>query len=401
MKCVRKITEDLYYIGGSDRRMALFENCYPIPNGMTYNSYLLLDEKTVLFDTVDYAVGRGFMENLTSVLGGRKLDYLIINHMEPDHCALIPEIISRYPDMKLVLNKKTLSLISQFYNEDRTEHSVIVGEGDTFSTGKHEFKFIMAPMVHWPEVMMTYDMTDKILFSADAFGTFGALDGRIFNDEMDCKHEFVDEMRRYYSNIVGKYGAQVQAVFKKAPEDIKTVCPLHGPIWRTDIEFLFEKYKAWSSYMPEEKGVLIAYASMYGDTELACQVLSMKLADRGIKNMMVADVSNVHFSYLISGMFKYSTAVFACPTYNASIHPNMATFFHEMKELTVRNRAYVLIENGSWASMAGKCMKAELDSMKNMTQIGETVVIKSALLDEQEAMLDELADKLAEEIKKE
>lgn len=401
MKCVRKITEDLYYIGGADRRLALFENCFPLPDGVSYNSYLLLDEKTVLFDTVDYSIGRQFIENIKEVLGGRSLDYMVINHMEPDHCSLIVDIARIYPDMKLLVNSKTLTFISQFYHTDMSDRSILVKEGFSLSTGKHEISFLMAPMVHWPEVMMAYDSTDKILFSADAFGAFGALDGRVFNDEYGCIHGRIDEFRRYYSNIVGKYGAQVQQVFKKAPKEISMVCPLHGPVWRKDLDYLLEKYQAWSTYEPEEKGVLIAYATMYGDTELAAQTLSVKLAEQGVTNMKVVDVSTKHFSYLISDMFKYSTIVFASPTYNNAYHPYMMSLFNDMRELTVRNRDYAIIENGSWGPMAGKCMKAELDKMKDMRQIGETLTIKSSATKEQEADLEALAKQIKEALEKE
>lgn len=398
MKCTRRITDDLHYVGGSDRRLSLFENCFPIPDGVAYNSYLLMDEKTVLFDTVDYAIGRQFIDNITSILDNRKLDYLIVNHMEPDHCSLITQIIALYPDVKLIANKKTLGLISQFYHIDMTERTVLVRDGDTFSTGRHNLKFITAPMVHWPEVMFTYDETDKILFSADAFGTFGALDGRIFNDEIDYRHGFMDEARRYYANIVGKYGAQVQAVFKKLPAEIACVCPLHGPIWRNDISFFLEKYQAWSTYTPEENGVFIVYASMYGNTELVANMLSVKLAEQGIVNMKLVDVSSCHYSYHISNMFKYSTIVFAVPSYNTSVHPKMNELIHEMKEITIRNRAYAVIENASWSPSAARTIKNVVGELKNMRQLGETFTIKSAISEVQEEKLDELARIIASEV---
>lgn len=401
MKCVRQMTEDLYYIGVSDRRITMFENCFPLTDGVAYNSYLLVDEKTIVFDTVDYVVGRQYLDNIRGVLGDRKLDYLVVNHMEPDHCANITTLVQTYPELQIVGNKKTFDMIKQFYKEDMTDRAIIVKEGDKLSTGKHEFTFLFAPMVHWPEVMMTYDLTTKTLFSADAFGSFGALDGRIFNDELDYKGNYVlDEFRRYYSNIVGKYGLQVQAVFKKAPAEIEMVCPLHGPVWRSDISFILEKYQAWSTYTPEEKGVFIAFASMYGDTELVAQTLSTKLAEKGIRNIRLMDVSGSHFSEQIGMIFKYSHLVFATPTYNTAFHPYMMTLFNEMKELTVRNRSYVLIENGSWAITAAKCMKAELDAMKNMTQIGETLTIKSAAEWNQEEEIEKLADLIMEDMKK-
>lgn len=400
MKCVRQITNDIYYVGGSDRRLSRFENCYPIPDGVAYNSYILLDEKTVLLDTVDHAISRQFIENIKGVLSGKNLDYIVINHMEPDHCAMIEQLTVMYPEVKLVLNKKTLGLISQFYGVDMTSRSVVVKENEVICFGRHSLKFIMAPMVHWPEVMFTYDETDKILFSADAFGSFGALDGRIFNDEIDYKNGFMEEARRYYSNIVGRYGAQVQSVFKKLPEDIEMICPLHGPVWREDLEYFIERYKKWSSYEPEEDGVFIAYASMYGNTELAVSVLANKLAELGITKMKMVDVASRHFSYHISDIFKYSTIVFAAPSYNTSFHPNMSELFHEMKELNVRNRAYVLIENGSWAPSAVKGMQSIIDELKDMKQIGESLSIKSSVTLEQEEDIERLAELIVKNISK-
>ena len=278
MHCFRKITSDLYWVGGSDRRLELFENIFPLSKGVSYNSYLLTDEKTVLFDTADHAIGHQFLENIKAVLNGRALDYLVVNHMEPDHCAMIEELILRYPNMQIIGNAKTFPLISQFFDFDLDGKAITVKEGDTFSSGAHTLHFIMAPMIHWPETMMTYDETDKVLFSADAFGTFGALNGNIFNDEVDFDREWLDETRRYYTNIVGKYGIQVQNVLKKTAElDIRVICPLHGPIWRTNLDYIIEKYDTWSRYEPEEAGVMIAYASMYGNTEAAAQALAGKL----------------------------------------------------------------------------------------------------------------------------
>ena len=297
MHCVRKVTEDLYWVGSNDRRLELFENIFPIQKGVSYNSYLLLDEKTVLFDTVDSAVGRQFLENIAAVLNGRTLDYLVINHMEPDHCALIEDLHLRYPDMKLIGNAKTFPMIDQFYGMDLGDKKIIIKEGETFSCGKHTLHFVMAPMVHWPEAMMTYDETDKVLFSADAFGTFGALDGVIFNDEMDFDRDYLDEARRYYTNIVGKYGIQVQNVLKKAAAlDIQMICPLHGPVWRSNLSYILEKYDIWSKYEAETKGVMIAYASMYGNTENMVNVLAAMLADAGITNIKIHNISKTHVS---------------------------------------------------------------------------------------------------------
>ena len=286
MYCVKNIKDDLFWVGGSDRRLALFENAYPIPNGISYNSYLLLDEKTVLFDTVDRAITGQFFENVESVLAGRTLDYVIINHMEPDHCATLGELIRRYPDVSVVCNAKTIPIIKQFYEFDIDTRAVIVKENDTFCSGRHTFTFLMAPMVHWPEVMVTYDTTDKILFSADAFGTFGAMNGNLFADELYFERDWLADARRYYTNIVGKYGASVQTLLKKAAAlDIEILCPLHGPVWRSDIAWYVDKYLTWSSYEPEEKAVMIAYGSIYGNTENAANILACRLADRGVKNI--------------------------------------------------------------------------------------------------------------------
>ena len=315
---VKKVNEDLYWIGASDRRLALFENIYPIPRGVSYNSYVILDEQTVLLDTVDKAVSGQFFENLEHVLGERKLDYIIVNHMEPDHCAIVEEVVRRYPEVKVVGNAKTFTMMKQFFTFDVDAHAVVIKEGDTLSTGKHTLAFAMIPMVHWPEAMVTYDAYDKVLFSADAFGTFGALNGNVFADEVNFKEEWLDDARRYLVNIVGKYGVQVQAALKKALTlDIAMICPLHGPIWREDLGWFIEKYQKWSTYTPEDHNVLILYASIYGNTENAADVLAGKLADAGEKNIAVYDVSVTDPSYLVAEAFRCDRIVFACPTYNA------------------------------------------------------------------------------------
>ncbi|MGC4019424.1 MAG: FprA family A-type flavoprotein [Muricomes sp.] len=401
MYCFRKVTDDLYWVGGNDRRLERFENIFPLPNGVTYNSYLLLDEKTVLFDTVDTAIGRQFLENIEAVLDGRALDYLIINHMEPDHCGLIADLILRYPNLQIIGNAKTFPLIDQFYEIDLEGKKFLVKEGDTFSCGKHTLHFLMAPMVHWPEVMMTYDDTDKTLFSADAFGTFGALGGSIFNDEIDFDRDWLDEARRYYTNIVGKYGMQVQNVLKKlAVLDMKYICPLHGPIWRSNLEYIIEKHDIWSKYEPETKGVMIAYASMYGNTENAVDVLAAKLADAGVKNIVIHDISGTHVSQLISDTFKFSHLVLASPTYNAGIYPVMANYLEDMKALNIQNRTIAVLGNGSWAPMSAKLMEAKISEMKNMTLLTENYTIKSALKADQLSALNELAEKLADGVLK-
>ena len=397
MHCFRKVTNDLYWVGSSDRRLELFENLFPIPRGVSYNSYLLLDEKTVLFDTVDNSIGRQFLDNITALLNGRTLDYLVVNHMEPDHCSMIADLMLRYPDMQIIGNAKTFPMIRQFYALDPEGKTIAVKEGDTFSSGTHTFRFLMAPMVHWPEVMLTYDETDKVLFSADAFGTFGALNGAIFNDEMDFDRDWLDDARRYYTNIVGKYGMQVQNVLKKASAlDIRIICPLHGPIWRNNLAYLLEKYDIWSSYRPEVKGVMIAYASMYGNTENLANVLACKLADAGITNLTIHDVSRSDVSELIADSFKYSHIVLASPTYNGGVYPAMSNLLEDMNALGIKNRTVAVLGNGTWAPTSAKLMEARLAEMKGMTLLTENFAVKSALQDDQLEDLDELCAKITE-----
>ena len=388
MQCFRKVTEDLYWVGGNDRQIELFENIFPLAKGVSYNSYLLLDEQTVLFDTADYAIGKQFIENVMSVLNGRNLDYIVVNHMEPDHCSLIGELLLHYPDVKIIGNAKTFPMIEQFFSFDLTGKTLTVKEGDTFCSGKHTFRFIMSPMVHWPEAMMTYDEKDKVLFSADAFGTFNALNGNLFNDELDFNREWLDEARRYYTNIVGKYGPQVQNVLKKASSlDIQMICPLHGPVWRSNLNFIIEKYNLWSRYEPEEKGVMIAYASMYGNTENMAEILAVMLAEAGVKNIHMHNISKTHVSELISDSFKYSHIVLASPTYNNGIYPLMDNYLEDMKALSLQNRTIAVLGNGSWAPQATKLISAKIKEMKNMRLLDASVTINSSL---KEAQLEEL-----------
>ncbi len=399
MHCFRKVTEDLYWVGASDRRLELFENIFPLSDGVSYNSYLLMDEKTVLFDSADYAVGRQFIENIQAVLNGRPLDYLVVNHMEPDHCAMIEELVLRYPQMQLIGNAKTFPMIDQFFNFDLDGKKIIVKEGDTFSSGKHTLHFVMAPMVHWPEVMMTYDETDKILFSADGFGTFKALNGNIFNDEVNFDRDWLDEARRYYTNIVGKYGMQVQNVLKKAASlDIAVICPLHGPIWRTDLDYIIGKYDTWSRYEPEEKGVMIAYASMYGNTENMVDTFAAMLAEEGVKDIRIHNISKTHVSELISDSFKYSHIVLAAPTYNNGIYPLMDNYLEDMKALALQNRTIALLGNGSWAPQSTKLMTSKIGEMKNMTLLEGSVTIKSSLKEAQMEELKSLSRQIAAEV---
>ena len=390
---VRKVTEDIVWVGASDRRLALFENIFPIPRGVSYNSYVLLDEKTVLLDTVDASVAGQFFENLEHVLDGRKLDYLIVNHMEPDHCAMIGDLVRRYPEVQVVGNTKTFGMIKQFFGTDFAERAVTVKEGDTLSTGAHTLHFVMAPMVDWPEVMVTYDEKDKVLFAADGFGTFGALNGNIFADEVDFDRDWLDDARRYYTNIVGKYGASVQALLKKASGlEIAVICPLHGPIWRENLGYILEKYQKWSTYEAEDQAVVILYATMYGNTASAADALAGRLAAKGVKKIAVYDVSNTHVSELISEIFRASHVVFAAPTYNGGIYPVMENLLADMKALAVQNKTVALMENGTWAPTTAKQMREKLAELKNVTILDTQITIKSAMAPEQEGQLEALAD---------
>lgn len=390
---VRKVTEDIVWVGASDRRLALFENIFPIPRGVSYNSYVLLDEKTVLLDTVDASVAGQFFENLEHVLDGRKLDYLIVNHMEPDHCAMIGDLVRRYPEVQVVGNTKTFGMIKQFFGTDFAERAVTVKEGDTLVTGAHTLHFVMAPMVHWPEVMVTYDEKDKVLFAADGFGTFGALNGNIFAGEVDFDRDWLDDARRYYTNIVGKYGASVQALLKKASGlEIAVICPLHGPIWRENLGYILEKYQKWSTYEAEDQAVVILYATMYGNTASAADALAGRLAAKGVKKIAVYDVSNTHVSELISEIFRASHVVFAAPTYNGGIYPVMENLLADMKALAVQNKTVALMENGTWAPTTAKQMREKLAELKNVTILDTQITIKSAMAPEQEGQLEALAD---------
>lgn len=396
MHCVKKVTDDLYWIGGSDRRLALFENVYPIPRGVSYNSYVLLDEKTVLLDTVDASISGLFFENLEYVLNGRTLDYLIVNHMEPDHCAVIGDVVRRYPDVKLVCNAKTVPMLKQFFNFPVEDRTVIVKEMDTLCTGKHTFAFVMAPMVHWPEAMVSYDTVDKILFSADGFGTFGAINGNLFADEVNFERDWLDDARRYFINIVGKYGVQVQNLLKKAATlEIKMICPLHGPVWRENLGWFIEKYDTWSSYKPEDQAVMIAYASIYGNTENAAEILASKLADKGVKNIAMYDVSVTDPSVIVSESFRCSHLVFAAPSYNGGIFTKMETVLSELKAHSLQNRTVAIMENGTWAPVAGRQIREIFAGMKNIELLEEGVTIRSAVKEAQEASLEALAEKIA------
>ena len=399
MQNIYPIVNDLIYVGASDRRLALFENVYPIPRGVSYNSYVMLDEKNVLFDTCDSSVSGQFFENVKEALEGRMLDYVVVHHMEPDHAATLMDILIPFPEATVVCSAKAAQMIEQFFGY-KPEKMQVVKEGDEIVTGRHRLQFIMAPMVHWPEVMMTYDATDKVLFSADAFGTFGALSGNLFADEVDFEREWIDDARRYYTNIVGKYGVQVQNVLKKAATlDIKMICPLHGPVWRSNLEWFIGKHDFWSRYEPEDRGVVIIYGSIYGHTEAAALRLGTLLAQRGIKNIKAYDASRTHVSELVSECFRASHVVFASSTYNNGIFTPMENLLLDLKAHAWQRRTVALIENGSWAAQSGRLMRAELEQMKDITIVGETVSLKSAATAAQEEQLADLADAIANSCK--
>ena len=394
------ITDAIKYIGADDKDLDLFESQYVIPNGVSYNSYVILDEKVAVMDTIDQRRTDEWLANLERELDGRNVDYIVVSHLEPDHAASLQVLAEKYPEAKLIGNAKTFNMIPQFFSIDNlADRSVTVKEGDTVSLGKHTLQFFMAPMVHWPEVMMTYDEADKILFCADAFGTFKALNGNIFNDEIDFDRDWLNEARRYYTNIVGKYGMQVQAVLKKAAGlDIQMLCPLHGPVWRTDLDYIIGKYDKWSRYEPEEKGVMIAYASMYGNTENMADVLAAKLAEEGVKNICMHNISKTHVSELIADSFKYSHIVLAAPTYNHGIYPLRDSFLGDMKALALKNRTIAVLGNGSWAPQSTKLISNKISEMKDMTLMVTNVTIKSSLKDAQMEELESLGRQIAEEV---
>lgn len=397
MQNTRKVTDDIIWVGCNDRRLAMFENIFPLQNGVSYNSYLVMDEKITLFDTVDSNATEQFIENMDYVLSGKSVDYLVIQHMEPDHCANIARLLRKFPEMKIVVNAKTVKMIEQFFHTVEAHCLVVVKEGDTLNTGKHTFTFVMAPMVHWPEVMVTYDAYEKVLFSADAFGTFGALNGNIFDDEVDFDKDWIHEARRYYANICGKYGVPVQGLLKKAAGlEIQVICPLHGPVWRSNLGYFIDKYDKWSKYEPEDKEVVIIYGSLYGHTEAAANALATKLAIKGLKKIKVYDVSKTHVSDLIAEIFRASHIVLASSTYNGGLYPPMENLLADMKALSVQNRTIAVMENGTWAPMAGRFMIKELEEMKNIHILDMKLSIKSALQNDREAELDAFAQQIVD-----
>ncbi|MBQ4270434.1 MAG: FprA family A-type flavoprotein [Clostridiales bacterium] len=391
---LRKITDNITWVGACDRRIRIFEGTYPIEDGMNYNSYLIADEKTVLVDTVDKAVANNFFENISAALNGRSLDYLIVQHMEPDHSATLGELVLRYPDTKIVVNQKTMGMISRFFGFDIESRAVVVGEGDTLDIGSRKLTFVMAPMVHWPEVMLTYDPVDKVLFSADAFGNFGAIDGSVFADSLDFEGEFLPEARRYYTNIVGKYGAQVQMALKKAAAlDIKYLCPLHGLVWRKDLDKILGVYDKWSRYEAEEKGVAVLYGSVYGNSANCAQILAGKISDKGLP-VKVLDMNVKHFSHAVAMAFKYDRIVIVTPTVNAEILVSMDTVVRALAGHNVQNKKIAVIDNGTWASVAGKSVREILGGLKGTTIIEEGLTIASSLKEGDLSVLDRIAEEI-------
>ena len=397
MYCIRKVNDDYTWVGADCRRLALFEGVFGVPDGVSFNSYLLMDDKTVLFDTVDSAVRTTFRENVAHVLNGRAPDYLVVHHMEPDHAAEMADLARQYPDMGILCSAAAKNMIAQFFDAELAGRVTVVKEGDTLCTGRHTLRFIAAPMVHWPEVLMTYDEMDKLLLSADAFGSFGALNGALFADEVDFDREVLDEARRYYTNIVGKYGAQVQAVLKKAGGlDIQMLLPLHGFVWRQDLGYILGKYDLWSRYEPEERGVVIAYASVYGGTENAANILACRLREQGVQVAMY-DTSVTPASYILAAAFRFSHVVLAAPTYNAGVFVTMENLLHDLTAHTLKNRRVAYIENGSWAPTSARGMQKLLEPLK-WEQAADTVTLRSALRQGQQEDLERMAMQLADSV---
>jgi flavorubredoxin/flavin reductase (DIM6/NTAB) family NADH-FMN oxidoreductase RutF len=401
MQNTKEVNKNIFWIGSSNRRPTVFEGVFPIPRGVSYNSYLVKDQKTVILDTVDKSVSGIYFENIAYLLNGKSPDYIIVNHMEPDHASALGDLILRYPNIKIVSNKMIFTMIKQYFDFDVDKHTVVVEEGGTLNTGAYTFHFVMAPMVHWPEVMVSYESVTKTLFSADAFGTFGALDGNLFADEVNFERNWIDDARRYYTNIVGKYGDQVQDILEKAATlEIAMICPLHGPIWRKNIGYLVDKYQKWSSYTPEDNAVLIAYASVYGNTENAVNILASDLSQAGVKNVSVYDVSQTDTSYILSEAFRCSHIVFASTTYNAGIFIKMEQLLLDIKEHQLKNRTVAFIENGSWAPAAGGLMSDICKSFEGWNVIGNTVTLLSSVKNETRTSLKKLAEEIANSMPK-
>ncbi len=395
---IQEVTKDIYWIGGSDRRLALFENLFPLPKGVSYNSYIVLDEKTVVFDTADISISDQYLENLKTALNGRPLDYLVVLHMEPDHCSQIATVAAMHPELTLVGNVKTFQMMKNYFPETADMKKIVVKEGDTLATGAHTFAFVMAPMVHWPEAMFAYDTLTGTLFSADAFGTFGALESSIFADDYDFEKDYLDDARRYYANIVGKYGAQVQAVLKKAAKiDIKFICPLHGPVWRGEhIAWFIDKYQKWSKYEPEDDGIVVIYGSLYGHTASAAEAFAAKLRAKSGKDVKVYDISKTHSSNIIGEIWRVGKIVIFSPTYNNGIYLPVANLLHDMECLTVQNKVIALAQNGTWAPVSAKLMNEKLSTLKNVKIVDNVLTIKSALHASDEEALDVFVEAVTE-----
>lgn len=394
-----KIFDDLYWVGADDRRIELFENLYPVPDGMSYNSYLILDEKNTVVDGVDSSVIYQYIDNIQSVLGDKTLDYAIINHMEPDHCAALLQLYLIYPNIKFIGNTKTHRLLKQFYPQISDSSLITVNEKDTFSTGKHKFTFYFAPMVHWPEVMNTYCDSLKVLFSADAFGSFGAISGNLYQDQVYNNENLISESRRYYSSIVGKYGLQTNSILKKLSGlDIKVICSLHGPLWRKNIDQIISLYQKWASYEAEDKTICIAYASVYGNTQICAEYLGQCLSELGLNKISIFDVSKTDVSYILSEMFRCSHIALLSCTYSNSIFPKMEFLLQDMKNHSLCNRYISVVENGSWAPQSGKLIKEYISSMKNMNIIDPMVTIKSSPTNEDYQNIKLLANNIFKSI---
>lgn len=379
------VTDDIRYAGVDDTTLDLFESQYPVPYGVSYNSYVILDEKTAIMDTVDARATEEWLKNISEILGDREPDYLVISHLEPDHAANIGRLAEMYPKMQLVGNAKTFSMLPQFFEMDLTDRTVVVKEGDELSLGSHTLKFFLAPMVHWPEVMVTYDEKDKVLFSADGFGTFGAISENL---------PWIQEARRYYINIVGKYGPSVQMLLKKAAGlDIAMICPLHGPVLKDDLSFYLDKYNTWSSYTPEDQGVVVAYASMHGNTKEAAVYIAEQLRAAGEK-VIVFDLSRDDVSYAVEAAFRLDRMVLAAPTYDGGLFPCMEDFLNHLKAKNFQNRRIALVENGSWGPMAAKKMREILDTMKNLTICDTTVTIRSAMKEADKETIAKMLEEL-------
>ncbi len=394
------IAQDTYYVGASDRRISLFENVYPLPDGVSYNSYVIIDECTALLDTADMMVGDEFLDNVAMALDGRELDYLVINHMEPDHCACIERVLTKYPTAKVLTNAKVVTMIGEYFDIDISQRVQIVKENDVVSLGKHQLTFVMTPMVHWPEVMMTFDATTGVLFSADAFGTFGALSGNIFADKAFKGDEWLDEARRYYTNIVGKYGAQTKMALTKAGGlDIKVIAPLHGPVWRKNIDQFIAKYSKWANYQSEDKEVLIVYGSIYGHTARAVDLLARELDNFGVEHIKMYDASKTDVSVLVAETFRCSHIVIASSTYNAGIFTPVERYLAELVSHNVQNKTIAIVENGTWAPTAGNAMLKEIEKLKNITLLDNKLTIKASFKQTDEPALKVMAQQICQSLK--